>query len=283
MAAYGRFCEGCGSKMPPFFPRTRDDEGNLICSTCRDTKTAAQNAAASHYLRYQANTLDQAIQTAIEQIPIQQSVVRPESQTGYTIVDKGGSYHVYKDSAWMEPTGNLLPWSAPTGIPVARVGLDGGVTHISTKKVAHDSGDGETIFHCPFCGAGQVIGRSDGTVECQFCDTAFTVQVQPQQSAQPQTIEGEPHLISDMPEDSVAGEEIELDPEDTEIDMDDLGTDPSSEGNPFMEQKKNPFVSYRTLEGADLSEGDYIRHLAIHHAADRDRVIAEVRASLKEG
>ncbi len=58
--------------------------------------------------------------------------------------------------------------------------------------LAHDSGDSVTIFHCPFCGSGQVIARSDGSVECEFCHAAFTVQVQPEFSAFPQTIGGGP-------------------------------------------------------------------------------------------
>ena len=69
----------------------------------------------------------------------------------------------------------------------------------AARKVAHDSGDGETIFHCPFCGAGQVVARSDGTAECGFCQTAFTVQVQPNMAAVPQTIDGVPHVHPDMP------------------------------------------------------------------------------------
>jgi hypothetical protein len=57
---------------------------------------------------------------------------------------------------------------------------------------AHDSGDGQTIYHCPFCGSGQVLARSDRTIECEFCHTAFTVQVQPEFSAFPQTVNGQP-------------------------------------------------------------------------------------------
>lgn len=68
-------------------------------------------------------------------------------------------------------------------------------------KVAHDSGDGATIYHCPFCGAGQVTARSDGTVECAFCKTFFTVQVQPEHSAMPQTIDGRPFPVPGMPGD----------------------------------------------------------------------------------
>jgi hypothetical protein len=67
------------------------------------------------------------------------------------------------------------------------------------QKTAHDSGDGETIYHCPFCGSGQVIARSDRTIECEFCHTCFTVQVQPQYSAFPQTVNGVPVDVPGMP------------------------------------------------------------------------------------
>lgn len=65
--------------------------------------------------------------------------------------------------------------------------------------VAHQSGDGITIAHCPFCGSGQVIGRSDGNVECQFCNQAFLVRVQPMFSAFPQMVNGVPLQIPGMP------------------------------------------------------------------------------------
>lgn len=69
----------------------------------------------------------------------------------------------------------------------------------SLRKQAHDSGDGVTIFHCPFCGSGQVIGRSDGTTECQYCGTAFVVKVQPVYPSFPQTIDGQPVQVPGMP------------------------------------------------------------------------------------
>jgi hypothetical protein len=65
--------------------------------------------------------------------------------------------------------------------------------------VAHESGDGITIAHCPFCGSGQVIGRSDGNTECSFCNSAFLVRVQPMFSAFPQSIDGMPVQIPGMP------------------------------------------------------------------------------------
>jgi hypothetical protein len=65
--------------------------------------------------------------------------------------------------------------------------------------VAHQSGDGVTIFHCPFCGSGQVIGRSDGNTECSFCKQSFLVRVQPMFSAFPQSVDGMPMQIPGMP------------------------------------------------------------------------------------
>ncbi|GAA1978440.1 hypothetical protein [Kitasatospora viridis] len=64
---------------------------------------------------------------------------------------------------------------------------------------AHQSGDGVQVMHCPMCGSGQVIGRSDGNIECQFCNTAFIVRVQPMYSAFPQSVGGMPVQIPGMP------------------------------------------------------------------------------------
>ncbi|MDQ1041564.1 hypothetical protein QFZ75_008066 [Streptomyces sp. V3I8] len=67
------------------------------------------------------------------------------------------------------------------------------------QVLAHQSGDGITIAHCPFCGSGQVIGRSDGNTECSFCNQSFLVRVQPMFSAFPQSIDGMPVDIPGMP------------------------------------------------------------------------------------
>ncbi|QDN94998.1 hypothetical protein FNV58_01300 (plasmid) [Streptomyces sp. RLB1-9] len=71
--------------------------------------------------------------------------------------------------------------------------------------VAHQSGDGITIAHCPFCGSGQVIGRSDGNTECSFCNQSFLVRVQPMFSAFPQSIDGMPVQIPGMPPPTMPG------------------------------------------------------------------------------
>lgn len=67
------------------------------------------------------------------------------------------------------------------------------------QVLAHQSGDGITIAHCPFCGSGQVLGRSDGNTECSFCNQSFLVRVQPVFSAFPQSIDGMPVDIPGMP------------------------------------------------------------------------------------
>jgi hypothetical protein len=52
-------------------------------------------------------------------------------------------------------------------------------------KVAHDPGDAQITSHCPFCGSGQIIGRSDGNIECEFCGMAYLVRVQPMFTGMP--------------------------------------------------------------------------------------------------
>lgn len=70
----------------------------------------------------------------------------------------------------------------------------------SFKIVAHVSGNSIDVLHCPFCGSGAVIARSDGTIECNYCTSVFTVQVQPQYPAFPMTSEGQPYAWPGQPD-----------------------------------------------------------------------------------
>jgi hypothetical protein len=145
----------------------------------------------------------------------------------------------------------------------------------SVRKIAHDSGDGETIYHCPFCGSGQVIARSDKTVECEFCHTAFTVQVQPEMSAFPQTINGLPVDVPGMPgEIGSEGGDDPMDPSAIPGDETDAPGDGGgdSSDSPLTDNKdsdsdsddSNPFSksSFRTESGYQLDLDWYLRHLA---------------------
>lgn len=138
---------------------------------------------------------------------------------------------------------------------------------------AHDSGDGETIFHCPMCGSGQVIARSDGTVECEFCQTAFTVQIQPQMPAFPQTIDGVPVDVPGMPAGGAnanvpsgdpMGDPEEEPPEDAEDESD-------------MPAFLKGSLLLRTIHGDVLDSPQYLRHLALTHANDSNAVLAQIR------
>lgn len=154
-------------------------------------------------------------------------------------------------------------------------------------KMAHDSGDGETIYHCPFCGAGGVMGRSDGTAECQFCGTSFTVQVQPKTPSMPQTVDGTPYHNPEMPGEetppgeAVPGQENEGLPQETPIAGEDVpNPNPFTDGAP--KAKPNPFAAilrpqFITRQGNKLSEEDYIKHLALAYADDREAVLEALR------
>lgn len=168
-----------------------------------------------------------------------------------------------------------------------------------TQKVAHDSGDGATIFHCPFCGSGQVIARSDRTTECEYCHTCFTIQVQPQFPAFPQTIDGMPMQVPGMPgqiggppgvpgADPMAGG---MPPGQDPMDGTDDGSmppggDEEDGGAPSDEEPPEdnapPFAKgsmLRTASGTPLDWDNYLRHLAIRHAdsTQKDAVLDRIR------
>ncbi len=189
------------------------------------------------------------------------------------------------------------------------------------KVVAHVSGNQVDILHCPFCGSGAVIGRSDGTVECGFCTSVYTVQVQPQFNGMPQSVDGQPYQWPGMPDPATnvmaepdIPEGTNLNPNTNgEMDMGgapgDFGSsDPAEGGDPDAEgedgeegdddkpaflkgkgddskaddKKKgdNPFAkkkSYRTAQGTELDEANYLAHLAIQFANDKAKVAAMVK------
>lgn len=165
----------------------------------------------------------------------------------------------------------------------------------AVRKHAHDSGDGATIFHCPFCGSGQVIARSDRTTECEYCHACFTVQVQPQFPAFPQTIDGMPMQVPGMPGqiggppaapdamgdpmggmDPAAAMDGQPGPGDAagapEDDGEDSEDDGGGDGPPWAKQSV-----LKTASGRDLSYENYLRHLAIKFADDKDAVIETIR------
>lgn len=148
--------------------------------------------------------------------------------------------------------------------------------------------------NCPFCGSGQVLARSDRTIECEFCHTAFTVQVQPVYPAFPQTVNGMPVQVPGMPGEignpapavdpmgdptQVAGAPAPLDQpadaSDDEADSEDEqeDDDESGDGPPFDKAS-----SLRTSAGAWLGKDAYLAHLATRFTDDRATTVAAIRA-----
>ncbi len=169
-------------------------------------------------------------------------------------------------------------------------------------KTAHGNMDGVTVFHCPFCGSGQVV-NSGTAIECGFCETNFSVIVQPQFSMMPQTVNGEPYTPGTQPNPGTTPAPNQPPPGDDSKDDDEdddgksFGGDDLSEkidtsdkdsdsGNPFAKKDdsgddddKNPFAksSFVTASGVALPFDKYLDHLALAYSPDREQTLAEMQ------
>jgi hypothetical protein len=185
-------------------------------------------------------------------------------------------------------------------------------------RVAHDPGDPLITSHCPFCGSGQVVGRSDGTISCEFCGQAYIVRVQPAFPGSPQMPNG-PGAPSDIgPDGGVVGPDA-LGPDGMPMDGgfppdddgeggpppdggeevadgppgaaggDDTGQPPpagdskkddSGSGPPPKgKSKKKSVRRYASLDGGQLTEDQLVRHLAAALSGYHPDVMARLRAT----
>jgi hypothetical protein len=156
----------------------------------------------------------------------------------------------------------------------------GGSLHL-----AHDSGDNETVYHCPFCGSGAVMGRSDGSAECEFCSNVFTVQVQPRHPNMPQTINGQPMQQPGMgaphpppwaeqpgtqyapPDDSMAYDEVTSAEQQQDLDQEQI---------PDFLRMSTRF--YPTPDGVALTEEQFIKRTALQFADDPAALAEQMRS-----
>jgi hypothetical protein len=162
------------------------------------------------------------------------------------------------------------------------------------RMLAHDATENQEIRHCPMCGGGKIIGRQDGSVECEYCHSYFTVQIQPQFPNFPQTIDGMPQQIPGMPGQvetppgaTVPGQEMPPGEEGAEDGGNpfaaggdgDAGGPPDGDADDKGGDEPPPFAkkSFKTVTGAVLDEDAYARHMAIRLAPDRAAMIAVVR------
>jgi hypothetical protein len=181
----------------------------------------------------------------------------------------------------------------------------------SASRLGHGFAQTDTVKHCPFCGSGDVWGGSDGTITCEFDGATFQVSVEPEYPSAPGNMDGMPLNIDGEPdpmgqadsEDAMAvpegmspssGEELGmgddeggddeggegggppwLDQGDDE-DEDDDDEDEEDQGPPGnLPPRKS---SYRTYMGDDLSEDQYLKHLAIRHAEEPRLFLASLRS-----
>lgn len=287
-----RVCDGCGLKMPRFRPRNNVD-GKLMCDGCTEGKPGSPGVPTPgfHGSLHEADMRDlynDEVKAALIQahdfgVTIgRDQVADPDPGMGgrptARINMERETFQANKkrwpqladelDRVFMEGVKAFQRWNRPT----------------STMKVAHDSGDGETIYHCPFCGGGQVVAGSDGSVECGFCKTHFTVQVQPEFASMPQTINGVPQHIPGMPGEvggpAPGAGPVPGQPPGPTAPATDTGTDAFIPDGAFAPPPAvaSPVAKlYINANGVAMPEESFIRHLAIAHADDPAPVIEQVR------
>lgn len=174
--------------------------------------------------------------------------------------------------------------------PRAASRMEQGMSNAPIGKTAHDSGDQFRVFHCPFCGSGQLTARSDGGAECEFCGAVFTVRVQPAYPAMPQTQDGMPVNVPGIP-DAAPAEGVQQggapmgatledgEPMDPEALPEDDEEAPEGE-EPPAEDDANPFAkggSLKTAGGATLNPEEYARYLALKVTNRAPDTLAAVR------
>lgn len=146
-------------------------------------------------------------------------------------------------------------------------------TTLSRRKTAHGGGDGQTLHHCPGCGSGGIVGRSDGSIECTLCNMVFTVQLQPHSPFMPQTVNGEPVQIPGMPNsgaDDLGETEI---PGDGDLDSDDatVGVPGFSDDEIPSDTPAQDDDQFLTAEGSAVSRKHLVQRLALESASTERR------------
>lgn len=143
-------------------------------------------------------------------------------------------------------------------------------------RLGHQMADPTVVAHCPFCGSGDVIARSDGSVECVFCSRYFSISEQPQYASLP-------GAQGPLIDEGFDGEE----PVDMVQEV--LNEAPSFVApQPNAPQKSVPQEGMdenaiakgsvlRTSTGALLDEESYALHLALKYG-EREAVLASRRA-----
>lgn len=172
-----------------------------------------------------------------------------------------------------------MPQQPPMGAP--------GVSPVGPPP---DRQSDKVVYVCPFCGSGNIVGNSDGSITCNHDNVTFTVEVKPSHPAMPLVgPNGEPFKMStedEYPEIGMASapegaqvpgaapeaggdSKVPADPENKMMPSDGApggsnkmpaSGDASTEVPDFL--KKSTFI---TSEGVALSGDSYVKHLIDRH------------------
>jgi hypothetical protein len=169
-------------------------------------------------------------------------------------------------------------------------GWDGNTKKIiSTYHESHGFSQDDVCRHCFACGSGDVIGRSDGSISCEFCGKIFTIQVQPEFSEMPQNVGGQQMGIDGSPDDDGGASSIPesgpgmQDPGASGGFPDGIGPEAGSPQDEETNTNGSSFQAsrnfYVTASEDILDEDAYIRHIAIKTARDKNLVLRRIRES----
>lgn len=189
----GRRCQGCGATMAPGTHRRPDEHGRKLCPSCQVTHAGQPGWAVQ--------TTPSAKEATVDHPWLSDLTAR-------------GAQHLLDHHGWDHQAVRGLPISDLAGL---HWGLHDAAQHYDwapqpqhshgggdfrTAAVhhrAHDSDDETVILHCPQCGSGQVVGGSDGSVNCEYCHRTWSIRLQPAYPAMPQTdpVTGQPIDVQD--------------------------------------------------------------------------------------
>jgi hypothetical protein len=160
-------------------------------------------------------------------------------------------------------------------------------------KLAHESDDDTTPLHCSFCGSGQIVGNSDGSIACQYCDRSFTIRLQPSFSGMPQQMDqmnagqpdfgpggqGDPSTDDQQGGTGPIGADLDSSPDPGAAGGDGTGAMQQQPDDDEEDEQQPPLLN--TSTGALLPYSDYLDHLAVAFAPDRQAVISRIRLQRK--
>lgn len=122
------------------FAETARDEADVNLEANPSSESAREAAARPQLDPALAADPDfqHSVHTALGAIEVDKKVAAEPFRNPMVIVrGRDDLFHVYDDSAWTRPASTpVLPWSPPSGRPVAEVALDGTVTGAHPETVA---------------------------------------------------------------------------------------------------------------------------------------------------